>query len=136
MPSGAASVYHAMVDGHFHGTYSCQVLMAELTAAMLMAEEAQLVLPQAEACQRLLELFLVVGGADLPVPALALSYASDEESSPYGLDWERADGIYEHDHDHDHAEFDRSDEYDEYGYEYGFEDDEDGYAGFGGFSSN
>jgi 3-hydroxyisobutyrate dehydrogenase len=139
MPVGAAAVYHAMVEGHFHGTYSCQVLMAELTAVMLMAEEAQLVLPQAEACQRLLELFLVVGGADLAVPALALAYAADEESEPYGLDWNRADGIYEHDHDHgehDHHHHDHYDEYDEYGYEYGFEDDEDGYAGFGGFSSN
>lgn len=141
MPEGAIAVYQAMVDGHFHGTYSCQELMAELTAVMHQSEEAQIVLPQAEACQRLLELFLVVGGAGLAVPALALAYASDEESDPYGLDWSRADGIYEHEHDHDHDhDYDegqgRYDEYDEYGYDYGFEDDEDGYAGFGGFSSN
>ena len=133
---GVASVYRAMVDGHFHGTYSCQVLMAELTAVVHAAEEAELVLPQAEACQRLLELFLVVGGADLAVPALALAYAADDESASYGLDWSRADGIYEHEHDHDHEHrHDDRDEYDEYGYDYGY-DDEDGYAGFGGFSSN
>ena len=139
MPAGAVSVYHAMVDNHFHGTYSCQVMMAEITAAMLMAEEEQLVLPQAEACQRLLELFLVVGGANLAIPGLALAYASEEESAPYGLDWSRAEGIFENEHDHEHGHHhshDGYDEYDDYGYEYGYEDDEDGYAGFGGFSAN
>jgi 3-hydroxyisobutyrate dehydrogenase len=139
----ARGIYHAMVDGHFHGTYNCTVMMAELTSVMNGAEEIDLVLPQAEACQHLLELFLVVGGADLAVPALALAYAADDESASYGLDWSRADGMYEHDHEHhhehehDHDHYDEYDEYDEYGYEYGFEDDGDDYAGgFGGFSAN
>ena len=137
-PAGARGVYRAMVDGHFHGTYSCSVLMAELTAVMNGAEEIDLVLPQAEACQHLLELFLVVGGADLAVPALALAYAADDESASYGLDWSRADGMYEHDHEHGQShDHDRYDEYDEYGYDYDFDDDGEGYAGgFGGFSAN
>jgi len=137
---GALEIHHAMVDGHFHGTYNCKVLMAELTAAMNAAEESGLVLPQAEACQQLLELFLVVGGGDLAIPALTLAYASDEESAPYGLDWSRAENLYEHDHDHDHGHdhvhYHDDDAYDDYGYDYGY-DDEDGYAGgFGGFSAN
>ena len=148
----ARSVYQAMLDGHFHGTYSCQVMMAELTAVMNGAEEIELVLPQAEACQHLLELFLVVGGADLAVPALSLVYSSDEESASFGLDWSRADDIYEHDHDHDHDhghdhghhhhhdhghdDYDAYADYEGYGYDYDY-DDEDRYgSGFGGFSSN
>ena len=139
---GARSVYQAMLDRHFHGTYSCQVLMSELTAVIEAAEETDLVLPQTEACQQLLELFLVVGGSDLPLPALSLSYVPDEESASFGLDWSRARDIYEHDHthghDHDHgAEDEEYGHYDEFGYDYGYDDGEDGYAGgFGAFSSN
>ena len=146
VPRGALHVYQSMVDGHFHGSYSCRVLMSELTAVMNGAEDIGLVLPQAEACQHLLELFLVVGGGDLATPALSLAFAPDDETASFGLDWSRADGLFEveHDHDHDHEhdhdrDFERGyrDEYDEYGYEYGYDDDEDGYGGgFGGFSAN
>ena len=147
---GARAVYQAMLDSHFHGTYSCQVMMAELTAVMNGAEEIELVLPQAEACQHLLELFLVVGGADLAVPSLALAYSTEDESVAFGLDWSRADDIFEHDHDHehdhghdhehhhhhDHGEYDAYADYEGYGYDYDY-DDEDRYgSGFGGFSSN
>ena len=138
----ALSIYQAMEEGHFHGTYSCRVVLAELTAVINGAEEIELVLTQVEACQHLVELFVVVGGGDLPAPALALAYAADDEGASYGLDWTRADGIYggegDHDHDHDHHHHDHDEyDYDEYGYDYGYDDDEDGYAGgFGGFSSN
>lgn len=142
VPPQALAIYEAMEEGHFHGTYSCRVLLAELSAVLNGAEEVDLVLAQVEACQHIAELFVVVGGGDLPAHALALAYASDEEGAPYGLDWARANDLYgqEHDHDHGHEHHGHADDegyaYDEYGYEYGFEDDEDGYGAFGGFSSN
>ena len=134
----ATSVMQAIEEGHFHGTYACQVLFAELAAVSNGAEEIDLVLTQIEACEHLMELFVIVGGGQLPAHALALAYAPDEEGVAYGLDWTRADGIYgSSSHDHDHAHDDQDDVYDEYGYDFGFEDDEDGYGTpFGGFSSN
>lgn len=126
-----ADLYQAMLDSHFHGTHTCQVLMAETTAVMNAAEDAQMVLPQVESCERLLELFLVVGGADLPAAALTLAYSEEEECKPYGLDWSRAEHLYEHDHDHDH-DHDHYHDFDDYDYD----EDEDDYAGYGGFSSN
>lgn len=132
-PAAARKVFHAMADSHFHGTYSCRVLMAELTAVMNAGEEGGFVLPQAEACQRLLELFLVAGGGDLAVPAVALAYAGDEEGAPYGIDWSRAEGMYAHahedGHDHGHNHEAGLDGYDA-GYDYD-PDDYDAYDGFG-----
>lgn len=134
VPEGALTLYEAMRQRHFHGTYSCAVLMAELTAVLEAAEEIDLALPQAEACERLMELFLVVGGSDLPLPALSLVYASQEEASSHGIDWSRAEGIYSHDHagDSDSPEDGYPDDGDLDGY-----GDEGGYAaGFAGFSAN
>lgn len=128
---GMQALYQAMAEGHFHGTHSCQVLMAEATAVMSAAEEAQMVLPQIESCERLLELFLVVGGGELAPAALILAYSEEEDGKPYGLEWARAEGLYHHhDHDHDHGDYDGFDDLDD---EYG---DEDDYAGYGGFPSH
>ena len=134
------ALYQAITDEHFHGSYSCAVIMAELTAVLEGAEETDLALPQTEACERLLELFLVVGGSDLPVAALSLVYASQEDAEKHGIDWSRAEDVYGHEHDddvHEHAH-DESTlfDYEEVDYDYDPED-EGGYAGgFGGFSAN
>ena len=109
--------------------------MAELSAAIMAADDAELILPQAEAALHLLELLAVVGGSDKSPAALSLVYGEEEECARYGLDWTRAEEVYggghadeddfELGHDHDH-DFDDYDDYDEYGY-----DDP-----YGGFSNN
>lgn len=134
------SLYQAINDGHFHGRYSCAVLMAELTAVLEGAGETDLALPQTEACERLLELFLVVGGSDLPAPALSLVYASQDEAVKHGIDWSRAEDVYgreDVDASRSHDERDSSFfDYEESDYDYDSEN-EGGYAGgFGGFSAN
>lgn len=90
-------VYKCIVDEHFHGTYTAQALAAELAAALLCAEETDQILPQAEAAVNLIELFLVVGGSDLAVPALSLVYREEEDTKRFGLDWSRAQGMYDGD---------------------------------------
>ena len=79
----------------------------------------------------LLELMVVIGGAEMSPGALSLLYREEAASAAHGLDWTRAEALYAdrgHDHDHDH----------DHGYdEYGFDDDEFGFAGgFGGYSAN
>lgn len=124
----------ALVERDFRGSYTAQVLRAELEAAQNAAEDADLVLPQAEACQRLVELFMVVGGTDLNATALGLLFAGEEERKQYHLDWSRAESLYhQHEHDDDDGDDDNYDprtDYDDY-------EADDGYAGgYGGFSSN
>lgn len=128
-----ARLYDAIATEHFQGTHTCAVLMAEVSAVIAGAEESQVVLPQTESCQRLLELFLVVGGAQLPGAALSLSYAEEETCAAYGIDWSRAEGLYDHEHEHD---LERFDEDEDDAYRFAFDDDEEDYAGYGGFSSN
>lgn len=83
----------------FHGSYTTQVLLSELQAVMNASEDTDVVLPQAEACLRLVELFLVVGGTDMNATALGLVYADKDECERYHLDWSRAENLYEQDHD-------------------------------------
>lgn len=130
MPASIVHVFDAMTDRHFHGTYTAQVMMSEIAAVLNGADDSDLILPQAEACLHLVELFMVVGGSDLNATALSLVYGDEEECAQFGLDWSRAEEIYDgaHDHDHDHDEYD-DDEEDDDG-QGGFPD------GFGGFSTN
>jgi 3-hydroxyisobutyrate dehydrogenase len=88
----------------FHGSYTTQVLLSELQAVMNASEDTDVVLPQAEACLRLVELFLVVGGTDMNATALGLVYADQDECKRYHLDWSRAENLYEQDHDDDEDE--------------------------------
>ncbi|MDD6650637.1 MAG: NAD(P)-binding domain-containing protein [Eggerthellales bacterium] len=158
------SVYRCIADEHFHGTYTAQALAAELAAAMLCAEETDQILPQAEAAVNLIELFLVVGGTDMAVPALSLVYREEEDTKKFGLDWSRAQGMYDdgcgdhececghdpndpnheccgkHDHGHNYHEDDDYDPYeDEYPSRSGIDyaDADEAYlGGFGGYSAN
>ena len=76
----------------------------------------------------LLELMVVIGGADMNPKALSLLYREEAASAAHGLDWTRAEGLYaehEHGHAHDHG-------HDAYDY-----DDDFGFpGGFGGYSAN
>lgn len=141
-------VYRCIADSHFHGTYTAQALAAELAAAMLCAEETDQILPQAEACVNLVELLLVVGGTDLAAPALSLVYCEEEDTKKFGLDWSRAQNMYDdscgcgddececghdpndpdheccgkhdhhHGHHHEHHHYREDDDYDPYDEEY------------------
>ena len=70
-PAGDA-LLAAVTDGRFDGTYTVEMLMGELTAALTTADDADLILPQAEAVQRLLELLAIIGGSDKAPSALSL----------------------------------------------------------------
>lgn len=121
----------AIRNKEFAGSYSVEILMAELVAALSAADDKDHVLPQAEAGFRLLELLAMVGGAAYNPAALALIFEDEKAAERFGLDWSRAAGAYEehnHDHDcdcgHDHSHDDEDDYFD------------DGFAGLGGISAN
>ena len=143
MRSGALSpigdaLLTAVTEGRFEGTYTVEMLMAELTAALTTADDADLILPQAEAAQHLLELLAIIGGADKAPSALSLVYREEEACAEAGLDWSRAEATYgEHDHAHDD---DDDASYDDFG-EAGFIEDDGmtgAYPGYNGlpYSSN
>lgn len=119
--STARSVLDAISVGAFSGTYTVEMLMAELSAALMAADDAELILPQAEAAMHLLELLAVIGGAQKAPSALALVYGEEKDCAANGLDWTRAEHAFEddcgcfdddcdcgcdHDHDGDDDDFD------------------------------
>lgn len=123
----------AIVKKSFEGTYTVEMMMGELAAALTAADDSDLILPQTEACMHLLELLAVIGGSDKAPIALSLVYGEEEACAEQGLDWSRAENFYgdhghgeEHDHEHGHGDGEEgSDDYDEYdGY-----DDYDGFSG-------
>lgn len=117
----AENVLAAVAAGRFDGNYTVEMLMGEITAALTAADDADLILPQAEAAQRLLELLAIIGGMDMAPAAVALTYRDEETAAAAGLDWSRAEQAYGHSHSDD------DDDDDDY-------DDEDGHD-HGGFSS-
>ncbi|MBQ9002533.1 MAG: NAD(P)-dependent oxidoreductase [Eggerthellaceae bacterium] len=112
------------IDDEFAGGFPIELLLAEVVAAMTTADDVDLILPQLEAAMHLLELMVVIGGADMNPKALSLLYREEAASAAHGLDWTRAEGLYaEHDHGYDHDAYD-------YGDGIGFP------GGFGGYSAN
>lgn len=137
-PMGSA-LLTAVTEGRFEGTFTVEMLMADLTAALTTADDADLILPQAEAAQHLLELLALIGGSDMAPSALSLVYREEEACAEAGLDWSRAEATYG-DHDHPHDEDDDADYSDDFG-EAGFIDDDGmtgSYPGYNGlpYSSN
>ena len=104
----AAQVLAAVAAETFASSFTIELLMGELTAALTAAEEADLILPQAEAAQNLLELLAIIGGIDKAPAALSLIYDSEEAALRHGLDWSRAQSFDADGHDHDH-DFDDDD---------------------------
>lgn len=95
----------AVAAKQFNGTYTIEMFMSELKAALAAADDADLILPQAEAAQHLLELLAVVGGADLAPSSISLMYCDEEACAAAGLDWSRANEVYAADaHEHAHEE--------------------------------
>lgn len=124
----------AVQEKAFEGTFSLEYLMGEVAAALSAVDDSDIILPQAEAGFRLMELLAMVGGVAYNPAALQLVFADEETSQHYGLDWSRAEGAYDHDHEcscnHEHGEACGCDhdEYEEY--------DSVLPEGFVGFSSN
>ena len=102
----------------FAGAYTVEMLLAELSSALMAADDVELILPQTEAEMHLLELLAVIGGADMAPAALTLVYHEESMGAEHGLDWTRAEKAYGgaspdeddwedwddgHGHDHDHG---------------------------------
>lgn len=128
--ASAARIIDAVDEGRFEGDYTVEMLMAGLSSAIMGADDAELIMPQAEAALHLLELLCVIGGADKAPAALALVYGDEAAGAAAGLDWTRAEQLYSEGHDHEHDEDDDWDGFD------GYDDDDDGYGAGFDYSSN
>ena len=119
-------------DMHCEGTYTVELMMADVVAAMTVADDASAVLPHLESTLRMLEMLALIGGADLSPAALTLLFRDESVCSKFGLDWSRVEGLYvegqEPIHNHDlHEEFEQ-----EYG-DFNIFDGSDEEFDFGGF---
>lgn len=101
-PVSADPVVRAVRQKRFAGDYTAEMLLAELSAALMAADDAEVILPGVEATMHLLELLAVIGGADMAPAALALVYRDEAAGAEAGLDWTRAEQAYGGGHDHDH----------------------------------
>ena len=97
-------VVRAVQQRHFAGDYTAEMLLAELSAALMAADDAEVILPGVEATMHLLELLAVIGGADMAPAALALVYRDEAAGAAAGLDWTRAEQAYGRGGDHDRDE--------------------------------
>lgn len=101
-------VLQAIKEDRFDSAFTVEMLMGELSAAIMAADDNDMIIPQAEAAFHLLELLAVIGGSQKSPAALALVYGNvdEKECERYGLDWSRAEGLYgssdtDDDHEHD-----------------------------------
>ena len=131
-------VLRAVRGEKYESSYTVEMFMAELSAAITAADDVDLILPQAESALRLLEVLAVIGGADKGPAALSLIYGEEEACAKQGLDWTRAEEYYGTDSDSGHGHGDDDDDY-------GFDDlggigeggdDDYGYSGYSDYSAN
>lgn len=108
----------AVREQQFEGSFSLEYLMGEVASALSAVDDGDIILPQAEAGFRLMELLAMVGGIAYNPAALQLVFADEDTTQRYGLDWSRAEGAYESEcscgHDHDAECGCDHDEYSEY----------------------
>lgn len=101
-------VLQAITERRYESPFTVEMLMGELSAAIMAADDNDIIIPQAEAAFHLLELLAMIGGARKSPAALALVYGNidEEECKENGLDWSRAQSLYGQDDltgcDHDH----------------------------------
>lgn len=128
-------IMQAVNGERFEGGYTVEMLMGELSAAIMTADDYEVIIPQAEAAFHLLELLAVIGGSSMTPAALALVYAGENAENTHGLDWSRAEALYE-DASQDTA---MEDGFDEDYEDLGLDEDLFGDDGFGlgyGYSAN
>lgn len=89
-------VLQAIQGNCFDGAFTIEMLMGDLSAAIMAADDYDLIIPQAEAAFHLLELLAVIGGSQKSPAALALVYGDSNEKrcSDAGLDWSKAQSLY------------------------------------------
>lgn len=95
-PVSADPVVRAVRQQRFTGAYTAEMLLCELSAALMAADDAEVILPGVEATMHLLELLVVIGGADMAPAALSLVYQDEAAGARAGLDWTRAEQAYGH----------------------------------------
>ncbi|MDR2715723.1 MAG: hypothetical protein LBB46_03120 [Coriobacteriaceae bacterium] len=120
----ASRLLEAVREERFEGAYTVQMCMAEVTAALMTADDADLILPGAEACMHLLELLALIGGGEMAPAALDLVYGDEALCAKHGLDWAQAEQTWSEegrDSLDDDKPCSRRDEFS---------------GGFGGYSSN
>ena len=93
----------ALLERRLRGTYTMEMMIAELNAALMFAEEKQTAFSQADAAFHLLQLLGVVGAASLAPAGASLAFSTQEEAKRFGVDWTRAEGFF-HEHANDDAE--------------------------------
>lgn len=121
----AARLYAAVTEQRFVGEYTVRICMAELTAALMAADDMDLILPGAEAGLHLLELLAIIGGSDMAISSLSLVYGEESACAAQGLDWTRAEQTYgDMETEEDECDCGGHHAHDEYP------------GGFGGYSSN
>lgn len=129
-------IMKAIRGGQFESDYTVEMLMGELSAALMTADDYDMIMPQTEAAFHLYELLAIIGGSDLSPSALSLVYDGDknEHAKDVGIDWKRAEQMY----GSDSAEADAYDDQDDYDEDlFGFDpDDEDDLAKGFGYSVN
>lgn len=91
MPENAERMHEALRDHAFGGSYTVEIMAAEMHEAYAYAQDEHLVLPQAEAAQYLLRMISIIGGIDMNPVALGLIYTDEETCEKFGLDWDRAE---------------------------------------------
>lgn len=139
----AAFIFKAVRDERFEGEYTVEMLMSELSAAIMTGDDYETILPQTEAAFHLFELLAMIGGSDMSPAALALVYDgepanADEESrvDAHGLDWSRVEHLYGDDVADDAIEeYGSSDFFDDASGDGDPYDDDDFVSGFG-YSNN
>ena len=89
-----SSALPAIESTKCEGTYTVELMMADVVAAMTVADDASAVLPHLESTLRMLEMLAVIGGADLSPVALTLLFRDESVCSKFGLDWSRVEGLY------------------------------------------
>lgn len=130
-------IISAVENGRFDGAYTVEMFMAELAAALTAADDADLILPQSEACLHLLELLAVIGGSDKTPAALSLVYGDESLCAEQGLDWTRAEKTYsDTSKDSGIETYDEIDEECRYNSDYDKSDSYSGFSTYPGYSAN
>lgn len=124
-------LHQAIRDKQFAGSYTVEAMMNELESALTAADDIDLIMPQAESAEYLLQLLSMIGGVEMAPSTLALIYGDEAECAKYGLDWSRAEEAYAQfgpaeDDDDDYDDYDDDDEADGHAHHHhhhGFDDD-------------
>ena len=99
----SAHALDAISSDVFEGGFTVEMMLGDIAAALEATEELSFVAPQLEAAFHVFEMLAIVGGADFSPAAISLLYRDEDEASKHGLDWKRADALFDDGHGHEHA---------------------------------